>query len=198
MGLELVGNSILLVHLLEGHNQYQFAGGDGKGRAAPRLRGSATLSHEGISMILDVLENAHRYKVLNKRFAKAIEFLLRPELKELPVGEYEIDGERVYAMVSKDTGQKKEDALLETHEKYIDIQLVLAGTDDIGWRPKSLCKQPSGEYDHKSDLQFFADKPNTWLSIVSGEFAIFFPEDAHMPLISSGQIHKVVVKIAAG
>ena len=147
-------------------------------------------------MILDVLENAHRYQALNKGFAQAIEFLLRPELKKLPVGTYAIDGERVYAMVSKDFGLKKEDALLETHEKYIDIQLVLAGTDDIGWKPKSLCKQPSGEYDQESDLQFFADKPNTWLSIESGEFAIFFPEDAHMPLISSGQIHKVVVKIA--
>ncbi|MBI5896156.1 MAG: YhcH/YjgK/YiaL family protein [Desulfobacterales bacterium] len=148
-------------------------------------------------MILDVLENARHYLVMNKGFAKAIAFLLRPDLKELPVGKYEIDGERVYAMVSKDTGQKKEDALLETHEKYIDIQLILAGTDDIGWKPKSLCKQPSGEYDRKTDLQFFADTPNTWLSIQSGEFAIFFPEDAHMPLISSGRIHKVVVKIAA-
>jgi len=87
-------------------------------------------------------------------------------------------------------------ALLETHEKYIDIQLVLAGTDDIGWKPKSLCKQPTGESDQESDLQFFEDKPNTWLSIESGEFAIFFSEDAHMPLISSGQIHKIVVKIS--
>jgi YhcH/YjgK/YiaL family protein len=148
-------------------------------------------------MILDILENAHRYLVMNKGFAKAIEFLQRPELQELPVGRYEIDGERVYAMVSKDFGIKKEDTHLETHEKYIDIQLILSGTDDIGWKPKSLCTQPSGAYDPKSDLQFFADTPNTWLSIESGEFAIFFPEDAHMPMISSGQIHKVVVKIAA-
>ena len=148
-------------------------------------------------MILDIIENAHRYLVINEEFPKAFEFLLRPELKELAVGKYEIDGERVYAMVSKDIGLKKEDALLETHEKYIDIQLILAGTDDIGWKPKALCKNPSGEYDHTSDLQFFTDKPNTWLSIESGEFAIFFPEDAHMPLISSGRIHKVVVKIAA-
>lgn len=148
-------------------------------------------------MILDTIENAHRYLAMNEGFPKAFEFLLRPDLKELAVGKYEIDGERVYATVSKGIGLKKEDALLETHEKYIDIQLILAGTDDIGWKPKSLCKQPSGEYDQKSDLQFFADKPNTWLSIESGEFAIFFPEDAHMPRISSGQIHKVVVKIAA-
>lgn len=148
-------------------------------------------------MILDILENAHRYLVMNKGFAKAVEFLQRPELQELPVGRYEIDGERVYAMVSKDFGIKKEDTHLETHEKYIDIQLILSGTDDIGWKPKSLCTQPSGAYNPESDLQFFADTPNTWLSIKSGEFAIFFPEDAHMPMISSGQIHKVVVKIAA-
>ncbi len=147
-------------------------------------------------MILDVLENAHRYLDLNKGFAKAIEFLLRPDLKELPAGKYEIDGERVYATVSKKPGRKREGALLEAHEKHIDIQLVLAGTDDMGWKPKSSCKHPSGEYDQKPDVQFFADEPDAWLSTKSGAFAIFFPEDAHMPLISSGQLHKVVVKVA--
>jgi biofilm protein TabA len=147
-------------------------------------------------MILDILENAHFYLALNKGFAKAVEFLLRPDLKDLPLDKYEIDGKRVYAMVSRSPGRKKEDALLETHEKYIDIQLVLAGTDDMGWKPKSLCKQPSGEYDQKTDVQFFMDEPDAWLSTESGAFAIFFPEDAHMPLISSGQLHKVVVKVA--
>ena len=148
-------------------------------------------------MILDVLENAHRYLALHNGFAKAFEFLMRSDLKELPVDKYEIDGERVYGIVSKDPGRKKEDALLETHEKYIDIQLVLAGTDDMGWKPKSSCKHPSEEYDSEADIQFFADKPDAWLSTESGAFAIFFPEDAHMPLISLGQIHKVVVKVAA-
>jgi len=146
-------------------------------------------------MILDVLENAHRYQGLNKGFAKAMEFLLRPDLKELSVGKYALDGDRVYAMVSKEPGRKREGAQLETHEKYIDIQLVLAGTDDMGWKPKSLCKQPAGEYDQKTDLQFFMDEPDAWLSTKSGAFVIFFPDDAHMPLIASGQLHKVVVKV---
>ena len=61
-------------------------------------------------MILDVLENAFNYLALNKGFAKAVDFLLRPELRQLPVGKYDIDGERVYAMVSKEIGRKKEDA----------------------------------------------------------------------------------------
>ena len=146
-------------------------------------------------MILDVLENARRYLALSNGFSKAIEFLLRPDLKELPMERYEIDGDRVYAMVSMNPGRKREDALLEAHEKYIDIQLVLAGTDDMGWKPRLLCKQPSEEYDQKNDIQFFTDKPDVWLSTGSGAFAIFFPEDAHMPLISSGQLHKVIVKV---
>jgi len=148
-------------------------------------------------MILDVLENARRYCALDQGFSKAFEFLSRKDLKELPLGKYEIDGVRIYATVSKTPGRKKEAALLETHEKYIDIQLVLAGTDTMGWKPKSSCNQPTQGYDQKTDLQFFADQPDAWLATESGAFAIFFPEDAHMPLISQGDIHKVVVKIAA-
>ena len=147
-------------------------------------------------MILDVLENAHRYPALHKGFAEAFEFLRRPDLKELPAGKYEIDAESVYAIMSKQNGRRKEDALLETHERYIDIQLVLAGTDEMGWKPKSLCKKPAGEYDQKNDEQIFMDEPDAWISTQSGAFVIFFPEDAHMPLISSGPIHKVVVKVA--
>ena len=147
-------------------------------------------------MILDVLEKANRYSTLLKGFSKAFEFLLRSDLKELPVGKYDIDGECIYAMVSKELGRKKEEALLETHEKYIDIQLVLSGTDNMGWKPRSLCKNPTGAYDPEEDIQYFADEPDTWVATQPGAFVIFFPEDAHMPLISSDQLHKVVVKIA--
>jgi YhcH/YjgK/YiaL family protein len=147
-------------------------------------------------MILDVLENAHRYLALHREFAKVFEFLRRPDLKELPVGKYEIDAESVYAIVSKQNGRRKEDALLETHERYIDIQLVLEGVDDMGWKPKSSCKKPTGKYDQKNDEQIFMDEPDAWISTQSGAFVIFFPEDAHMPLISSGQLHKVIVKVA--
>ncbi len=147
-------------------------------------------------MILDSLENAHRYTALYKGFPKAIEFLLRPDLNELPAEEYKIDKDRVYAMVAKDSGRKKEDSLLEIHEKYIDIQLVLAGTDEMGWKSITSCKHPAGEYDTKADIQFFTDDPDAWIPVEPGFFVIFFPEDAHMPMISAGQLHKVVVKVA--
>ncbi|WP_136809936.1 YhcH/YjgK/YiaL family protein [Desulfosediminicola flagellatus] len=147
-------------------------------------------------MIFDVLENAHRYTNLTQGFQKGFEFLLRPDLSELPVGDYEIDGRQVYASIARETGRSKTGALLEAHEQYIDIQLVLAGIDNMGWKTKKLCENPCGEYDKDEDIQFFNDVPELWLPTTNGYFAIFFPDDAHMPLISSGPIHKVVVKIA--
>lgn len=147
-------------------------------------------------MIVDVLANAHRYLGLNKGFAKAFQFLHRPDLTELPVDKYEIDGEYIYAVVALEPGRAKRDAQLETHDRYIDIQLVLDGLDTMGWRPRASCKQPSADYDRESDLQFYADEPDVWLAMKNGSFAVFFPEDAHMPLISTGKIHKIIVKVA--
>jgi biofilm protein TabA len=147
-------------------------------------------------MILDVLENCERYVPLHAGFAKAFAFLRRADLKGLPLGKYELDGDRVYAMVAKEPGRGKEDDLLEAHQKYIDIQYILAGVDEMGWKSTATCTRPSGDYDSEADVRFFADAPDAWIATRPGAFVVFFPEDGHLPLISSGEIHKIVVKIA--
>ena len=147
-------------------------------------------------MILDTLENAGRYVALNEGFAAAFAFLKRADIRELPEGKHEIDGDRLHATIVQGPGRKVEDANLETHQRYIDIQCILSGVDQMGWRPKSSCGRPLASYDPDADLQFFADEPDTFASTRPGAFAIFFPEDAHMPMISAGEIHKVIVKIA--
>ncbi|WP_371416000.1 YhcH/YjgK/YiaL family protein [Halodesulfovibrio sp. MK-HDV] len=45
-------------------------------------------------------------------------------------------------------------------------------------------------------MYFYDDVPASWNTVLSGSFAIFFPEDAHMPLISNDEIHKVILKVA--
>jgi YhcH/YjgK/YiaL family protein len=74
-------------------------------------------------MILDVLKNAQFHVNRNPGMAKAFAFLERPDLKDLPVGTYEIDGKRVYAMVQIGAGRPREGAMLEAHREYIDIQV---------------------------------------------------------------------------
>ena len=44
--------------------------------------------------------------------------------------------------------------------------------------------------------RFFDDEPASWIATPAGAFCLFFPDDAHAPLVSAGFIRKVVVKIA--
>jgi biofilm protein TabA len=149
-------------------------------------------------MIYDLLENANRYIHLHEGFDNAFAFLRRPDLQELAADRYDIDGDRVFAIVAKAPGRRREEGRLEVHGKYIDIQMLLAGTDQMGWKPASQCRKPSGPYDPDGDIRFFDDPPVAWFPVEPGMFAIFFPEDGHLPLVSPGEIHKVIVKVAVG
>ncbi|MBN1904475.1 MAG: YhcH/YjgK/YiaL family protein [Deltaproteobacteria bacterium] len=80
---------------------------------------------------------------------------------------------------------------------YIDIQLVLSGTDNMGWKPLKGCKRPASGFDMDEDIGFFNDGPDVFIPVRPGYFVIFTPDDAHMPLIGEGELHKIVIKIAA-
>jgi len=149
-------------------------------------------------MILSKLEYTDRYTTLHPDFAKALAFLSQSKLEQLPPGRHEIDGERIYAVVSREQGRSRDKALLEAHREYIDIHLVLGGTGEIGWKSRSSCTIPDGQYNLERDFELFADSPDTWVAVSSGVLVILFPEDAHAPLVSAGELHIIVVKVATG
>ena len=147
-------------------------------------------------MILDILENADRYAALHPSFATAFAMLRRSNVALLPDGRIEIDGDDVHAVIVKGKGRTPEEGQLETHDRHIDIQYVVNGTDTIGWKAWKKLSQPDGVYDKEKDVTFFHDEPDSWTEVRPGMFVIYFPEDAHMPMISSGELHKVVIKVA--
>lgn len=147
-------------------------------------------------MIFDNLANADRYATLHALFPRAFEFLRNTDLKVLAPGRYPIEGERLFAIVETVAGRSRDQAKLERHRKYIDIQFVLEGTDEMGWKPVCDCGEPIADYHAEKDIQFFRDAPASWIATPPGAFCIFFPEDAHAPLVSNDGIRKVILKIA--
>ncbi len=147
-------------------------------------------------MILGTLENGSRYFGVHVGFRKAFEFLSHTDPGGLSTGRTEIDGDRVFALVTKGPGRSRREARLEVHARYIDIQYVVSGIDMMGWKPVSACKRPAGPFDTEKDVGFFDDDPEAWIAVHPGSFAVCFPEDAHLPRVSAGEIHKIVVKVA--
>jgi YhcH/YjgK/YiaL family protein len=149
-------------------------------------------------MILDRIENAGRYFAMHKHLAKAFDYLAHHDPKDLADGRYEIDSSRAYLIMAHYHGRGYEEARLEAHRQYIDVQIPLNVPEDFGWREKTCCQSVSKVYDEKADIEFFSDPPTCWITVEPGCFILFFPHDAHAPLACTGGIHKAILKLAVG
>ncbi len=148
-------------------------------------------------MIIDSLERLSRYCPGNPGFAAAEKFLAGRDLASIPDGEYPIDGRNVFAIVQSCGGRGKKDSPLETHREYIDIQIVISGEEVIGWRLSAKCASVKTPYSRNKDIAFYNDPPSAWLPVSAGEFAVFYPEDAHAPLAGGCPVKKIIIKVRA-
>ena len=149
-------------------------------------------------MIIDKIDNINQYTRLGEKFQKAFSFITDPELMFLETGRYEIDGEEVYALVSEYSPKDETDGKLEAHKKYIDLQYVAKGEEFIGYAPFKGQKVLL-EYNELKDMGLFEGEKSL-IKVDNSMFAIFFPDELHMPGIKTANrkaVKKVVVKIKA-
>ena len=147
-------------------------------------------------MILDSLKNHARYHALNQRLEKAFDYILATDLTRLAAGRHDIDGDDIYMNVMDVDLKRPEDAKLEIHDRYLDIQVLVTGrSETFGWSPRERIVRPLGAFDEAKDIQFFDDVPQTCYDVTPGQFVLLFPEDAHAPMIGEGAIRKIIVKV---
>ena len=149
-------------------------------------------------VVVDRLDELGRYLSLNSRFARAWEFLqaARQQPESLADGRHVLEEGRLWVIIESADGRGQEGAPLESHRKMIDIQVVLEGVERIGWRAQPDCRVSTQAYQEERDIEFYADSPRFWLDLQPGEFAIFFPADAHAPLAGEGRVRKAIAKVA--
>lgn len=147
-------------------------------------------------MIIGSLKNTERIKNLHPCFKKVFDYIRSHDLLAAPVGRIDIAGDNAWIDISEVNGKEKSAALIETHDRYIDIQLPQRGQETFGWQARELLTEEQGYgYDVEKDITFYADKTLFYFTLLPGEFAIFFPEDGHAPCIGEGLIKKVVAKV---
>ncbi|MDR3183837.1 MAG: YhcH/YjgK/YiaL family protein [Prevotellaceae bacterium] len=146
-------------------------------------------------MIIDSLLGLERYFSMHPGFEKAYHFLRRQPLEQLAEGRHVINGENIYANVSESRGKAPEAAKLEVHDSYIDIQIVVKGQETMGWRDRRHCKMLNTAYDETKDMALYDDLPEVFFTIEPENIVIFFPSDAHAPMIGEGIIRKIIVKV---
>lgn len=152
-------------------------------------------------MITDKLDRIERYAALGPRLAAAIRFL-QQQPAALPDGRHDVLGDDCFALIQSYTTKPLAQAEFEAHRKYADIQLILAGEETLLWAPLENVGPVTKPYVAERDIAFFASPAHsTPLQLRAGEFAVFFPEDAHAPGLQTNgpcAVRKVVMKVRVG
>lgn len=147
---------------------------------------------------IDKKQFAISYFKNKERWDKAFMFLKNSDLSKLELKRYDIDGDNLYAPVSEYLSKNEEDARFEAHKRYIDIQYVINGVEQIGVAPYSQKKDVLEPYDKAKDVEFLTVTEAINYEATPHKFFIFFPSDAHRPGLKVGEnsmIRKVVLKV---
>ena len=147
-------------------------------------------------MILDSLKNAALYYSISPRLKQAFELIASKDWMTMEPGIHELDGKDIFVNLMELQLKKKEDAKLEVHNEYIDIQVLLTGEKEaFGWSERQNLRQPQADFNPEKDIQFFDDVPQTYYELMPGQFCILLPEDGHAPMVGEGKVRKMIVKV---
>lgn len=152
-------------------------------------------------MMVGSLPELAQQCALSPSIKKALNFLNEAQVQSLSEGKIDIDGTRVYAIVQTYMTKPDTDKVkFEAHCKYIDIQYLVSGKEQMGWAPldKLMTTVP---YDAEKDIRYGVVPPDeaTLIRYAAGQAVILYPTDAHAPGLSHGDsqtVKKIVVKVA--
>lgn len=131
----------------------------------------------------------------NPYYAKAIEYIRTHDLNALENGRHELDGDNLFVNIVDGKMRPVQEARLEVHDVYIDVQVPLSKGETYGVKPRSECTSPDGEMNLSDDIMFFDDPIEETVSAEAGDIVTFAPDMAHAPLIGEGVIHKAIFKV---
>ncbi len=158
-------------------------------------------------MIVDSTKNLSKYACLHPRFEAAIKFFEELMAQNVPDGKYfmpNADVENgVYVSIFTDVIETKQSMSAESHVKYIDIQVVLTGGEEM-CVPSVKIPDVTVEYDEQKDIIRYAELTREGCHVCNvgaGSFVIFFDGELHMPGASAfgdtSTVRKAVIKVLA-
>lgn len=127
----------------------------------------------------------------------AIAYLHTHDLLALPLGKSVIDGEKLYLNRQSYVGKPLEQCGIESHRRYLDLQIILKGKEKIGLAQVGDPSLAASPYDPIKDKISYTGQLKGDVILREGECILLFPEDIHQPggQVDDEPIEKLVVKI---
>lgn len=129
---------------------------------------------------------------IEDRVNQAVDYLMSLDVTSIPIGEKQLINDYFFYSIQSYVTKPAEYCKLESHRKYIDIQIMLEGEEvmDIVDTSRLSVKE---EYDVKKDIMFW-NVPTRMArtSLKAGDCIILYPENAHRGAVSGKNDSKVL------
>ncbi|HHW08543.1 MAG TPA: DUF386 domain-containing protein [Firmicutes bacterium] len=109
-----------------------------------------------------------------------------------------IDGEDIYALLMKYETRDRSEAKMEAHQKYIDIQYLVAGKEMVLLADAAAVREKEPYNPDKDVVLFHVPEETHTLILTPGSLAILWPTDIHAPNLAAGEkttAEKIVLKV---
>jgi YhcH/YjgK/YiaL family protein len=147
-------------------------------------------------MVYDKIDNIETYRGLSEDIYEGLKYL-KNATPDLACGVHEINP-RVKAIVSEYETKDVNENGYEAHRKFIDIQYLLKGIEKNCCLPIEKLKETKPYKEEIDAALYKADFPAHEFTLGEGLFAIYYPQDGHMPCSREDgiiNVKKVVVKV---
>ena len=145
------------------------------------------------TMVIDNLKKMRDYESLHPLFGQAFDFIEQTDLNALEPGKIVLIENKLIVNINQIPAKTAEEAKLETHEEYIDIQVPITDVEVMGYTQRS--DLPEAEYDAAVDMTLYDGPAADYITVKPGMFTIFFSGDGHAPGITSTGLKKIIIKV---
>lgn len=147
-------------------------------------------------MIFGNIHNLKEFPFLEEKVKECFEYAKSHNLVSYEEGSHEIDGERLFVNIVEYTTTKPEERFWEAHMNYLDVHVMLQGTEQIDLN--FIQNMDVKEFVEKDDFLPMDGDKNSSVILRDGDFLICYPSDGHrtaMAVQEPEKIKKAIFKV---
>ena len=148
-------------------------------------------------MIFGNMDHVEEFPYLEKGIKECFEYAKTHDLASFEKGSHEIDGDRLFVNIVEYTTTTPEERFWEAHKKYLDVHVMLRGTEQIDLN--FIQNMKLNEFVEKDDFLPMDGNKNSSVVLTDGDFLICYPNDGHRTADQAGDkpetIKKAIFKV---
>ena len=147
-------------------------------------------------MIFGNIKNLDEYPFLDQQIKACFAYAQSHDLSDYETGSYEIDGQQLFVNIVAYTTTAPENRFWEAHQQYLDLHLMLHGTEQIDLN--FIQNMQMKDYVEEDDFVPMDGEKNSSVVLCDGDFLICYPSDGHRTAVAAGEpgsLKKAIFKI---